>query len=288
MKIIGICAYSCLLSTGFLQAPSHRDLLYYLPNDTAGIANAPSWCFANRVARSSVLCIAAVAADSIVSGSTVSFEKKKTGFSGKLARSKEQAKRFLRLTFSSNSTPPVQPVPLHLPGEGSVGGVEAGDMVFADAGRRSPIRRERASSIVGGPVSGMVQRPHLADNVRRASVSSVTDEPNISITSLANEKPIVSGNGVSVSISLAEPVLYLQGFDPNDTSSRSTTMLRGSMLLRVSKQAKIKTVSLNFRGRSETEWPEGEMVERYHKSFILIILQAFHQRELNSGTRQPS
>jgi hypothetical protein len=45
---------------------------------------------------------------------------------------------------------------------------------------------------------------------------------------------------------------------------------------------------LNFRGRSETEWPEGEMVERYHKSFILIILQAFHQRELNSGTRQPS
>jgi hypothetical protein len=234
-----------------------------------------------------VLCIAAVAADSNVSKSAVSF-KKTSGLSGKLARSREQAKRFLRLTFSSNSTPPVQPVPLHLSGEGSVDGVEAGDMVFADAGRRSPTRRERVSSIVGGPVSGMVQRPHLADNVRRASASSVTDEPNISITSLANEKPIVSGNGVSVSISLAEPVLYLQGFDPNDTSSRSTTMLRGSMLLRVSKQAKIKTVSLNFRGRSETDWPEGETVERYHKSFILTILQAFHQRGLNSGTRQLS
>jgi hypothetical protein len=143
-------------------------------------------------------------------------------------------------------------------------------MVFADAGRRSPIRRERGSSNVGGPISGMVQRPHLADDVRRASVSSVTGEPNISITSLANEKPIVSGNGVSISISLAEPVLYLQGFDPNDTASRSTTMLRGSMLLRVSKQAKIKTISLNFKGRSETDWPEGETLERYYKSILII------------------
>jgi hypothetical protein len=251
--------YPCLLvplSTGFLQAPSHRGRLYYLPNDTTGIANAPGGHFPNRVARPSVLCIASVPADSNVSRSAVS--EKTSGLSGKLARSREQAKRFLRLTFSSNHTPPVQPVPSHLPAEGSVDGVEVGDMVFGDAGRRSPIRRERGSSIVGGPVSGMVQRPHLADDVRRASVSSVTGEPNISITSLANEKPVVSGNGVSISISLAEPVLYLQGFDPNDTSSRSTTMLRGSMLLRVSKQAKIKTISLNFRGRSETDWPEGE------------------------------
>jgi hypothetical protein len=265
--------YPCLLvplSTGFLQAPSHRGRLYYLPNDTTGIANAPGGHFPNRVARPSVLCIASVPADSNVSRSAVS--EKVSGLSGKLARSREQAKRFLRLTFSSNHTPPVQPVPSHLPREGFVDGVEAGDMVFGDAGRRSPIRRERGSSVVGGPVSGMVQRPHLADDVRRASVSSVTGEPNISITSLANEKPVVSGNGVSISISLAEPVLYLQGFDPNDTSSRSTTMLRGSMLLRVSKQAKIKTISLNFRGRSETDWPEGETLEKYYTSFILIIL----------------
>jgi arrestin-related trafficking adapter 3/6 len=265
--------YPCLLvplSTGFLRAPSHRGRLYYLPNDTAGIASAPGGRFPNRVAQPSALCIASVAAESNVSRSAVS--KKTPGLSGKLARSREQAKRFLRLTFSSNATPPVQPVPFHPPREGFVDGVEAGDMVFADAGRRSPIRRERGSPVVGGPVSGMVQRPNLADNVRRASVSSVKGEPNISITSLANEKPIVSGNGVAISISLAEPVLYLQGFDPNDTSSRSTTMLRGSMLLRVSKQAKIKTISLNFRGRSETDWPEGETLEKYYTSFILIIL----------------
>jgi hypothetical protein len=78
-----------------------------------------------------------------------------------------------------------------------------------------------------------------------------------SVTLLADEKPVASGNGVSVSIALAEPVLFLQGYDANDPSTHNTTMLRGSLLLRVQKQAKLKSISLNFRGKSETEWPEG-------------------------------
>jgi hypothetical protein len=255
-------------TTGFVQAPSYRGRLYYLPTDTKSSENTPSGLFRNRVARPSLLCIASVAAERSASRPATSFDHKTSYIFGKLARSREQAKRFLRFSFSQNPTPPVQPVPFQLPAERSLDGVEAGDMVFADAGRRSPTRRERGSSVVGGPISGMVHRPHLVDDVRRASVSSVTGEPTISITSLASEKPIVSGNGVSVSISLAEPVLYLQGFDQNDTSSRSTTMLRGSMLLRVTKQAKIKTISLNFRGRSETDWPEGEKPVRHCNSLF--------------------
>jgi arrestin-related trafficking adapter 3/6 len=117
--------------------------------------------------------------------------------------------------------------------------------------------RERGSSIVGGPVSGMVSRPELADRVRSASVVSADGEPLISMASLANEKPIASGNGVSISVGLAEPVQYLQGFDENDPTSRNTSMLRGSLLLKVTKQAKLKTISLNFKGRSRTDWPEG-------------------------------
>jgi hypothetical protein len=83
--------YPCLLvpmSTGFLQARSHRSRLYYLPNDTACIANAPDGYFPIRVARPSVLCIASVAADSNVSRSAVSFENT-SGLSGKLARAGE-------------------------------------------------------------------------------------------------------------------------------------------------------------------------------------------------------
>jgi hypothetical protein len=260
----------CLLvppTIGLVQALSYRGRLYYLPGDSESRESIPSGYFRNRVARPSVLCITSVAAERNASRYAV-FDLKTPGIVGKLARSREHAKRFLRFSFSLNPTPPIQPVPIQPPAERFPDGVEAGDMVFADAGRRSPTRRERGSSVVGGPISGMVHRPHLADDVRRASVSSVTGEPTISITSLANEKPIVSGNGVSISISLAEPVLYLQGFDQNDTSSRSTTMLRGSMLLRVTKQAKIKTISLNFRGRSETDWPEGETLVTHYNSLF--------------------
>lgn len=76
-------------------------------------------------------------------------------------------------------------------------------------------------------------------------------------TAMGDEKLLASGNGVSVSIALAEPMLFLQGFEQSEVGERTTTMLRGTLSLRVSKSAKIKAVSLNFRGRAETEWPEG-------------------------------
>lgn len=134
---------------------------------------------------------------------------------------------------------------------------EAGDRMFADAGRRSPERRGRSSSTVSGPVSGMVHRPRLENNIRNSATNPSKPEPVVHSTHLADEKPVASGNGVSVAIALAEPVLFLQGYDANDSSTHSTTMLRGSLVLRVQKQAKLKSISLNFRGKSETEWPEG-------------------------------
>lgn len=78
--------------------------------------------------------------------------------------------------------------------------------------------------------------------------------------SVSDEKPLASGNGVSIFIALAEPALYLQGFDQAEVGNRATTMLRGTFHLRVMKSAKIKSVSLTFRGRAETAWPEGESV----------------------------
>ena len=113
--------------------------------------------------------------------------------------------------------------------------------------------------MVGGPISGMVHRPSLAENVRTASRDSVASTPSLAgIAGLGEEKPIASGNGVSLSITLAEPVLFLQGFDQSELGNQTTTMLRGSFHLRVSKSAKIKTISLAFRGRAETDWPEGQ------------------------------
>ncbi|RDW88772.1 hypothetical protein BP6252_00804 [Coleophoma cylindrospora] len=75
------------------------------------------------------------------------------------------------------------------------------------------------------------------------------------------EKPICSGNGVSVSILLAEPVIYLVGLDHDGTTSHSSNnsaaILRGRLQLNVTKSAKIKAVTMKFTGRARTEWPEG-------------------------------
>ena len=117
-------------------------------------------------------------------------------------------------------------------------------------------------SMVGGPVSGMMHRPSLAELVRTASNNSNASAGTAGSGAPQGlgygcEKPLASGNGVSLSINLAEPVLFLQGFDQSELANQNTTMLRGSFHLRVSKTAKIKTVSLKFSGRAETEWPEG-------------------------------
>ncbi|KAL9059993.1 MAG: hypothetical protein Q9162_000843 [Coniocarpon cinnabarinum] len=76
-------------------------------------------------------------------------------------------------------------------------------------------------------------------------------------STLPEERPVAIGHGVSVSINLAEPVLFLQGFEPGDVAQRNTAMLRGTLHLKVLKSAKIKAVSLRFKGTASTKWPEG-------------------------------
>ncbi|KAF2111429.1 hypothetical protein BDV96DRAFT_649989 [Lophiotrema nucula] len=80
---------------------------------------------------------------------------------------------------------------------------------------------------------------------------------NSVVKPIPEEKPLASGNGINVSIALTEPVLYLQGFEQAEGSDRSTAMLRGSLNLRVTKATKLKAVTLKFRGKAITKWPEG-------------------------------
>ncbi|KAF2724847.1 hypothetical protein K431DRAFT_217185 [Polychaeton citri CBS 116435] len=131
-------------------------------------------------------------------------------------------------------------------------------------------------SSIGGPVNPVLHRPRLDPEGRNGSVSTVNGNGSsanghgrhmssaaapselISQGQLDEEKPVASGNGVSVGIITAEPVLFLQGFDSqSDHTPTSTAMLRGSLHLRVQKTAKIKAVTLKFKGSSCTKWPEG-------------------------------
>lgn len=108
-------------------------------------------------------------------------------------------------------------------------------------------------------VRGLRHRPSLDTGWRMSS--SISNSSTSSNHSVGDEKPLASANGVSIFIALAEPALYLQGFDQAELGSRATTMLRGTFHLRVVKAAKIKAISLTFRGRAETEWPEGRWIE---------------------------
>jgi hypothetical protein len=75
--------------------------------------------------------------------------------------------------------------------------------------------------------------------------------PTGAVKTLCNRGPAI------VSVHLSEPVLFLSGFEPSEYTDRAPAMLRGSLILKLLKPAKIKTVTLTFRGRARTEWPEG-------------------------------
>lgn len=71
------------------------------------------------------------------------------------------------------------------------------------------------------------------------------------------ENQLSSSGGLSMSIVQAEPVLFLRGFTPTEFAERPPAILRGSLVLRVARATKIKSVTLTFKGITRTEWPEG-------------------------------
>lgn len=70
-------------------------------------------------------------------------------------------------------------------------------------------------------------------------------------------KTLCNRGSAIVSVHLAEPVLFLTGFEPSEYNDRSPVMLRGSLILKLLKPSKIKAITLVFKGRARTEWPEG-------------------------------
>ncbi|KAF4984926.1 hypothetical protein FDECE_16968 [Fusarium decemcellulare] len=99
-------------------------------------------------------------------------------------------------------------------------------------------------------------------NPNRSSFMSARSSKS-AVTSFVAEvpKPVASGSGVSCSILLAEPNIFLSGFDHDGHGNREgqsgTALLRGKLQLRVTKNVKIKAVQLKLLGRARTEWPEG-------------------------------
>ncbi|SMN21729.1 similar to Saccharomyces cerevisiae YJL084C ALY2 Alpha arrestin that controls nutrient-mediated intracellular sorting of permease Gap1p [Maudiozyma saulgeensis] len=73
----------------------------------------------------------------------------------------------------------------------------------------------------------------------------------------ANAAPLKHSAHIQVFIRLAEPVVFFQGFETQHNDDRLPAVLRGSLVVRVLKATKLKSISLSFKGYTRTEWPEG-------------------------------
>lgn len=253
---MAMCSLSNAVPAGYQEIRSRRGRLYYAPFASAAPDVLPGLLRA-RVPRPHLLRIASVPPEYL--GPLKNHHHWRAFTTTKLAYSKESAKRLLRFVTSStspNTSEPSSITPARCRASSSLTGGSQEQPVNMAA-----VEARFRNHSVGGPVSGMVHRPSLSENVRTASNTSSNSTGNGSTSfcsaNLGEAKPLASANGVSISITLAEPMLFLQGFDQSELGNRTTSMLRGSLHLKVSKTAKIKTVSLNFRGRAETEWPEG-------------------------------
>ncbi|TFB06085.1 hypothetical protein CCMA1212_001403 [Trichoderma ghanense] len=100
---------------------------------------------------------------------------------------------------------------------------------------------------------------HLGHHNSFTSIRSSKSSVNAVVTEVT--KPVATGSGVACSILLAEPNVFLSGFDHNGHEHREsragTALLRGKLQLTISKNVKIKAVQLKLVGRARTEWPEG-------------------------------
>ncbi|KAL8709996.1 MAG: hypothetical protein Q9220_005267 [cf. Caloplaca sp. 1 TL-2023] len=251
------CLPPSAVNPGYKEIRSHHGRLYYAPSLLSTTSDSPLHPSYARTPRRQVLRIVAVPHEPCALFPNLTHLRlfRVT----KLAYSRESAKRFLRFM----TAPQTQPA--------NIQAVE--DSRFQPSSTLSGVSRDHSDNMaavdgrlrghsLGGQNGGMLQRPSLSDTLRRSSNASATSSGNGGSTSfcsadLGETKPLASANGVSISINLAEPILFLQGFDQSELGNRTTSMLRGSLHLKVSKSAKIKTISLNFRGRAETEWPEG-------------------------------
>ncbi|KAE8335410.1 hypothetical protein BDV24DRAFT_169231 [Aspergillus arachidicola] len=179
----------------------------------------------------------------------------------KLAGPRENAKRFLRLGGSVRAQSP--------PSIRSMSRTQrprpVSEIVLSPEDARM-----LASASLGANLRTGRMRSHSSStgSVNQSSAGSVTSAPSADsmgpFPTLRHEKIVATGSGITVGIALTEPVLYLQGYDHNDPSTKKFAILRGQLHLKVTKSVKIKKISICFRGHAQTDWPEGIPPKKVH------------------------
>lgn len=168
----------------------------------------------------------------------------------KLAGPRENAKRFLRFRSSGVQSPASpQQIPPRCSGARPVSEIFLSP---ADASG-SPLEPDQGEMRSNSAMATEVLPRAVSDHPN----ASATPELTTPFPTLRNEKIVATGSGLTVGLALTEPILYLQGYDQNDPSTKKSAILRGQIHLKVTKCVKIKKISICFRGHAQTDWPDG-------------------------------
>jgi hypothetical protein len=241
--------------TEYQSVYSDRGRLRYIPDHLYDASRERRGIYQGRNRRPHRIHIAHVTPD------PVSFrrEKKKTQsksyFTEKLAGPRQSAKRYLRSFIDTHFTPAPDTAEIPTPSSAtssnrnSVASVPERAALGNNDMRSSP---RNSVGAVGALIAPGAPRPSLTESHWSSAKSMISSVKNV-----PEEKPVASGGGVNVNISLTEPVLFLRGFEQNENSERNTAMLRGALVLKVTKPTKLKAITLKFRGKALTKWPEG-------------------------------
>lgn len=114
--------------------------------------------------------------------------------------------------------------------------------------------------------AGNVKMPHT-------NTAVVENSPLFPAHFSHEAKELSSSGSVAIGIVLAEKNLFVHGFDHHEQEQQPPALLRGSLIVKVSKSTKIKSINLSFRGIARTEWPEGIPPKK---------VDTFEQKDLHS------
>lgn len=173
-----------------------------------------------------------------------------------LERPRESAKRFFCLRTLSTQETNSMSLGLPRPGRSRphseifVGADEERVAQFMAA----QMRDSNSSNI---SLTGGVSRPISRD---RSNSDDSTVISSGTMPTLRNERVVATGNGITVSVALAEPLVFLPGYDHSDPSTKRSAILRGHLHIKTTKSVKVKKVSICFRGQAQTDWPDGTFI----------------------------
>lgn len=185
-----------------------------------------------------------------------------------LERPRESAKRFFRPRTFASQIEETNTMPLGVPrpdrsrphSEIFVGADEERVAQFM----ATHMRDSNTSNI---SLAGGVSRPISRDR-------SNSDDSNIMsngmMPTLRNERVVATGNGITVSVALAEPLVFLPGYDHSDPSTKRSAILRGHVHIKTTKSVKVKKVSICFRGHAQTDWPDGMFVDWLFMAILML------------------